>query len=104
MEGHISHSRGQAGAGAGWPILPRSVLLRVTTTSAAEGRTKKTMGLVALAMFSSLERTGPLFWQQPFPPGFHLTPSLEGPQFLAGFAAGHSNNILAYFAFKRAWK
>lgn len=36
-----------------------------------------------------------------FPPAFHLTSIGERPQLLAGFTAGHSNNILAYFAFKK---
>lgn len=37
----------------------------------------------------------------PFPPAPRLTPKQERPHFLAGFSAGHSNNILAYFALKK---
>lgn len=36
-----------------------------------------------------------------FPPALRLTSKQERPQFLAGFPAGHSNNILAYFALKK---
>lgn len=37
----------------------------------------------------------------PFPPALRLTSKQERPQSLAGFSAGYSNNVLAYFAFKK---
>lgn len=60
------------------------------------------MSPVAWAGFSSLEGKWAIIlpvphsqqpWAQP--------PSKRGPQFLAGFSAGPSNNILAYFALKK---
>lgn len=37
----------------------------------------------------------------PIPTSSPLNPQVERPHFLAGFSAGHSKNILAYFALKR---
>lgn len=83
------------GQASGWgrksPLSPN--LQRVIIPSAAEGSTKKHLSLWFRPCLPHWRENGPLFSRAPLP-------ALRG----AGFAAGHSDNILAYFAFKRGPK